>query len=460
MSAGLVALLACEDPTLRSSLESQLSGPGLEVLPVATVGEMETALGRATVDLVLATCGRTAADGASLMHVARERAPDVPVLFLVEPGATTVALELLRHGAYDVLARTADPGLMAAAIQRAAERRALRRQLQLLRQEASQQRNRVPLLGRSERMREMSRQVDAAAERDESVLIVGSPGTGKNLVARELHARSRRAQGAFVIVSCLGVAEILLESQLIGHRRGAFLGAERDHDGALRAAAGGTLVIDRIEEMPLPLQARLAAVLRSRRATPLGAGHAHPVEARIVATSNRELEPMVRNGTFREDLHDLLSGATLRLLRLRDRSEDTPLLAEAFVAELAERYGVGVRRFDARAQQTVLSYSWPGNVKELREATEWAFVRGMGEVIAHEHLPATVRAGSKAGLSRDPERRPTLAEAEAELVALVLEESGGNKTEAARRLGIDRKRLYRKIKRYGLLGADAQLDDE
>ena len=453
MNAGQVILIVSDDAATRASLSRALEAGGRTLLEAAGPGEAEAALGRAAVEVVLAAPASPVA-AQNLLHLLKERAPEVPVVAIGSPAA-----ELLRHGAHDVVDVSAEPAVLAAAVSRACERHALRVEVERLRRETAPLHNRVPLLGRSEAMREMARQVDELATRNVNVVLTGVSGTGKNVVARELHARSRRSDEPYVVVSCRGVSETLLESQVFGHRRGAFPGAAHDHVGGIQAARGGTLVLDRVEDMPLPLQARLASALKTGNFTPLGAAQPLEADARIVAMSNRSLTAMLRAGTFREDLYQRLAGVALELPPLSERREDVPLLAEAFIAEASERYGVAPRRLDPAAHAACLDYAWPGNVRELREAVETAFARGTGDSLRLEHLPARVRAGAKADFSRDPERRPTLAESEAELVALVLEESGGNKTEAARRLGIDRKRLYRKIKRYDLLGAD-ELDDD
>lgn len=457
MGNGLVVLVVAGDPALRAGLTRSLAGSGRDVLEAATPADGDATMAQSPVDvLVAASRGAAGSEGLNLLRQAHGRDPLLPVVLVTDGDDPAARAELMRHGAHDVLSADAASTLLDAVVRRAGERRALETELGRLRRELLGQRNRVPLLGRSVHMREMSRQVDQLASRMTATLIVGATGTGKNVVAREIHDRSRRPGGPFVTVSCLGLSDGLLESQLFGHQRGAFPAAAHDHEGAFHAAAGGTLFLDRIEEIALPVQARLVAALKSGRITPLGGSHATELDVRLVSSANRDVAAMVRSGTFREDLHERLAGTVLTLPRLRERPEDTPLLAEAFVAEAAERYGVAPRRLDGPLLERLLAYQWPGNVRELRDAIETAFARSTGDVIRIEHLPAHVRAGARAGLARDPERRPTLAEAEAELVALVLEESGGNKTEAARRLGIDRKRLYRKIKRYGLLGDEGE----
>ena len=436
------------------SLARSLSEPGQKVIEARTAAEAEGLVGRVALDVVVADLGASGREAFGLLHVLPERAPDLPMIAVSGHGGAATAAEAMRLGAFDVVEHDGEPGALRAAIARAAEHHGLRREVSRLRREVAAVRDRAPLLGRSEAMREMSRLVDEAAARTMPVLVVGATGTGKSFVARELHARSVRSSGPYVGICCEGTHETLLESQLFGHRRGSFAGAVHDHEGGFRAAAGGTLFIERVELLPLPLQARLVETIKTSRVTALGSSHPVETDVRLVAGSARDLTPMVRAGRFREDLFLALAAVVFKLPMLRERPEDIPFLAEAFAAEEAERFGVAPRRIDSDALAIILAHPWPGNVKELRAAIRHAFGRGLGDTLRAENLPPSVRAGARALLQRAPDRLPTLAEAEAELVALVLEDSSGNKTLAARRLGIDRKRLYRKIKRYGLLGPD------
>lgn len=434
------------------ALARLLADPSLSLHEVRTSVEAEGLLQKMPADAVVADLVGGAREAMSFLHLLAERAPDLPLVGVVQ-GSAGEGLEALRQGAHSIVDRD-EPVSLRSAVARACEHHALRREVTRLRREVAAGRDRVSLLGRSAVMRAMSQQVDEAAGRTAPVLILGATGTGKSFVARELHERSTRSTGPFVSVSCQGLHETLLESQIVGHRRGAFTGAGHDHEGALRAASGGTLYLDRIDQVPLRLQSRIHEILRTGRYAQLGATQAQEVDCRIVAGGGRDTESLVRTGKFRDDLHDLLRGLTLRLPMLKERPEDIPFLAEAFAAEEAERLGLSARRFDSEALDVMSRHPWPGNVRELRMAVRHAVLRGLGEVVRADQLPPSVRSGARAGLARDPDRLPTLAESEAELVGLVLEDSGGNKTLAAKRLGIDRKRLYRKIRRYGLLGAD------
>jgi DNA-binding NtrC family response regulator len=317
-------------------------------------------------------------------------------------------------------------------------------------------------MGRSDAVLALRERLDELAAKAAPVLLIGPPGTGRQSVARDLHARSPRVGAPFVSVSGdAGLDETLLESQMFGHRRGAFPGATHDRPGACRLASGGTLFIQRLDHLPQRLQSRLVDVLRSGRCLAVGAAQAVETDFRLVASAIQDIEDLARAGRFRDDLRALLGPGTLRIPALRERPEDIAFLAEAYSAEEAERLGVAGRRITHDCFATLSRHSWPGNVRELRQAIRHAFAATLSDVIRPDDLPASVRGGARVREARDPDELPTLAEAEADLVALALEDSRGNKTLAARRLGIDRKRLYRKIRRYSLLlpGEEESVDD-
>src|SRR5213076_2090919 len=257
-----------------------------------------------------------------------------------------------------------------------------------------------------------------------TVLVSGESGTGKELVARTIHERGPLAAHPFVAINCAGLSETLLDSQLFGHRRGAFTGAVHDHDGVFRAAEGGTLFLDEVAEIPLSLQAKFLRAVEQRE---------------------------VRAGRFRQDLYYRLNVVHLALPPLRARPEDIPLLVEHFLRRFSREYQVAAKRLAGEAMERLRTYAWPGNVRELQNTIERAFALAAAETITLDDLPAAVRGlPSPDAPALDLSDVPTLAEAERRLFAAALRKSGGNKNEAARLLGIDRQRLYRKIEKYGL----------
>jgi len=308
------------------------------------------------------------------------------------------------------------------------------------------------IIGASPVLRELLRRLDRAARTDATVLLLGENGTGKELAARAVHRRSRRAGGPFVSQNCSALPETLLDSTLFGHVRGAFTGAVADRKGLFEAADGGTLFLDEVGEMSPALQAKLLRVLEDATLTPLGATTPRKVDVRLVAATNRDLPALVRRGAFREDLWHRLSVLPLRVPPLRERPEDVPLLAEHFRRELARRDGVD-RPFAPAILERLRAYRWPGNVRELRHEVErlWVF-SGDAPEIGVEHLsPELARATADATV---PSRRGGLhADVEAlerERIAEALRATGGNRTRAAALLGVSRRNLIRKIARFGL----------
>jgi len=310
-------------------------------------------------------------------------------------------------------------------------------------------------VGESAAIRELLGLIERLAPRQCTVLLLGESGTGKELVARHLHGTSPRGDKPFVPVDCTNLRESLLESQLFGHVRGAFTGAESDTLGCVRAADGGTLFFDEIAELPLPIQAKLLRCIQERAVTPLGSVKSIPVDVRIIAATHRNLERMSAEGDFRRDLFYRLNVAAIRLPPLRARSEDVPRLVSHFLRHQAELYGETAKRFDGDSLRTLLSYHWPGNVRELANAVEHSYVFCPDVVITAQYLPEAIRAAGNpaapaATVGLDSESVIPLYLAEKSLIERALRASRGNQSLAARMLRIDRRRLSRKIQMHGL----------
>jgi DNA-binding NtrC family response regulator len=282
-----------------------------------------------------------------------------------------------------------------------------------------------------------------------NVLITGDSGTGKELIARALHQNSPRKAHPFVAVNCAAIPPALLESDLFGHKRGAFTDARADHPGLFVEANGGTIFLDEIGELPLPLQPKLLRVLQEREVRAVGASRPERVDVRVVAATNRNLEALLQDGTFREDLYYRLNVIHLHLPPLRARTEDILPLAEHFLARSAERAGKPVKGFQESAKKVLLAHPWPGNVRELENVVERAVALVEGDVVSAEDLPPAMRERrNQDRLAAALSQGLTLEELEREYIQKVLEAEGGNKTRAAQRLGLDRKTLYRKLEEY------------
>jgi len=312
------------------------------------------------------------------------------------------------------------------------------------------------LIGHSVAMRSLFQDILKAATSEATVLIEGESGTGKELVARALHENSRRASNPYVCVHCSALAENLLESELFGHVRGAFTGANTTRIGRFEAADGGTLLLDEIGEITPSLQVKLLRVLQEREVERLGENRPRKVDVRIIAATNRDLTSMVRDGTFRKDLYYRLRVLPIRVPTLRERPEDIALLADCLLAKMAERYDRAKIDISEDALQALESYDWPGNVRELTNALEYALVHADGHVILPSHLPPEIRVTSAENPSRPHPVRLTHyycapdEDEERTLILRALEETGGNRAEAARRLGMSRTTLWKRLKTYEL----------
>lgn len=303
-------------------------------------------------------------------------------------------------------------------------------------------------------MRDLRSRVQAVAHRRCTVLIQGETGTGKELVARHIHAGSRRRGGPFVPVDCSTLPQTLFESQMFGHMKGAFTGAQQNTLGFIRSADGGTLFLDEIGELPLAAQAKLLRCLQERVVVPVGASKPVNVDVRLIAATHRDLRAMVKRGEFRQDLYYRIDVVKIPTPPLRERIEDIPALMEHFISELAELYGERTKRIGPGVIEAVARYGWPGNVRELSNAVEHAYILSKQDQIVLTDLPNAVTKASQSetqtSLRQDVQGLTTLAQAEAELIARALRASGGNQSKASELIGIERHRLHRKIVRYGL----------
>jgi two-component system response regulator HydG len=387
-------------------------------------------------DLVMDQVG-----GLEVLAAAGRCRPTPRVILMTAFGTLETAIEAMRQGAYDYLTKPFKLAEVTAAVRRAFDDHRLRRENERLRAEVERQQGLDRILGRSRIMQETVSQVRAVAESDSSVLLLGESGTGKELVAQAIHWASPRRGGPFLAVNCAAVPESLLESELFGHEKGAFTGADRRRDGLFAAASGGTLFLDEVGDMPLATQAKLLRVLQDRAVRPLGGTASVQLDLRIVAATNKDLPAMVRDARFREDLYYRLSVIPIRLPALRERPEDIMLIAEHFLRETAARLGKAIVGFDETAVQWMERHAWPGNVRELENVVERALVLAHASKITRDDLGTefTLDAASAP-------LRPTLAKLEGEYVRRVLAEARGDKLAAAKILGVSVRTLQRRFK--------------
>jgi two-component system response regulator HydG len=405
-----------------------------------------------THDLILSDVRMPQVSGLDILTAAREQDPMTPVILMTAQASLQSAISAVNSGAFYYIQKPFSNDELVAILRRACEYRAVKVENTQLRQEIRRRDKTTSIarpIGKSKRFLDVLKLAEHVAPTDSTVLIQGESGTGKEVVARYIHNLSSRNDGPFMSINCGALPENLLESELFGHVKGSFTGAVRDKQGLFAAARGGSFFLDEVGEMPPSLQVKLLRVLQEREAIPVGATEAIPVDVRIIAATNRELEEEIRRGNFRSDLFYRLNVIAVNLPPLRDRRDDLLLLIEALLQNLATETGTEPKALAAEALDAVMVYEWPGNVRELENALEHAQVLTRGPLIEAASLPERITKRRKEPLVAERSyRNPTLEVIERAYIMWVLQAEGGNKTRAAEVLGIDPSTLYRKLSRY------------
>jgi DNA-binding NtrC family response regulator len=451
-------LIVDDHPAECELVEDALRMVGFEARSVHDGASALEALAMAPFDVVVTDLKMAGMSGTQLCRAITEVAPHLPVILVTAFGSIDSAVEAMRAGAYDFLTKPFDVDGLELVLRRAVEHRALKCEVDALRRVVDTSQRYGQLLGFSQAMREVYAVIDRVAEGDATVLITGESGTGKELVAREIHARGPRRDARFLAVNCAAMPEALLESELFGHVRGAFTDARSAREGLLTVAGGGTLLLDEIGDMPIGLQPKLLRALQERALRPVGATEETRFDARIIATTNRDLEEAIEAGRFRSDLYYRINVIHLELPPLKARGGDTLLLAQYFLGEIAVRSGKPVPGLTAAAAQRLLAYDWPGNVRELHNCMERAVALGRSEQIGVEDLPPKVRDYSSVHVlvaGDDPRELQPLEEVERRYILRVVQACHGNKSQAARVLGIGRKTLHRRLVGFGFAVSEA-----
>ena len=443
-------LIVDDDSPHRSMLRTVLRGWGYAVEEAEDGAAAVEQVKARAFDAVLTDVRMARLDGIAALREIREWNPSIPVLIMTAWSSVQNAVDALRLGAYDYLTKPLELDELKLALERALDHTRLARESQepgRAQSEASSL-----LLGRSEAMRELVEMVETVAPTEATVLVSGESGTGKELVARAIQAASTRRDKPFVTINCAALAENLLESELFGHEKGAFTGADRRREGRFVQAHGGTLFLDEIGEMPLSLQAKLLRVLQQGEVQRVGCDETIKVDVRVIAATNRVLADEVAAGRFREDLFYRLNVIGLEVPPLRARREDIPLLASTFLERHAAANRKTIKGFTPQAMDAMLRYGWPGNVRELENAVERAVILSGGEYVAERALPLAVQNapvpdadGEELALGS-----MSLEDVERQAIEATLRATEDNKSEAARRLGITRATLHSKLKKYGL----------
>ena len=399
-------------------------------------------------DIIISDIKMPELDGVTLLQRVKEQAPDTFVILITSYGSTETAIHAMRHGAIDYILKPIDFDELILRIKNVDLHKELLRELRFLRGEISAKYNYEHIIGESVAMKKMYRLIDKVAPSTSTVLVAGRSGTGKELVARAIHARSERAHRPFVAINCGAIPETLFESELFGYKKGAFTGASRDKDGVFKAAAGGTLFLDEVGEIPLQVQVKLLRVIEMREIKPLGSNTVIPVNVRLIAATNRDLAKEVELGSFREDLYYRLNIIEIYLPALSERKDDIPLLVKHFVnkynGELKRRI-IGV---DNAAMKQLVNYNWKGEVRELENIVERAVLLCDGDMISAEDFPK--RAQESSGSEYPDNLKEATRNFEKAHIVNILEKHENDKAKAAEILGIGLSSLYRKIDDLGI----------
>jgi len=402
-------------------------------------------------DIVLTDIRMPGVSGTDILEAARKLDPEMPVVLMTAQATLQSAMQAVNEGAFYYIQKPFSNDELVAILQRAAEQRSLKTENRELKREIRQRdRSRfIEPIGSSKGFLDVLNLARQVAPTESTVLILGESGTGKEVIARFIHELSQRSDGPFFSINCAALPESLLESELFGHVKGSFTGADRNKEGLFMAARGGTFFLDEIAETQPSTQVKLLRVLQEREALPVGGTEPVPVDVRVIAATNKDLDHEIKSGSFRSDLYYRLNVISLHLPPLRERPEDIPILAEAFLRRLAEQRGEPVKRLSADALDAANVYPWPGNVRELENALEHAIVLSPRDEIELPALPERVRAPKPEQFVSDrPMTNPTLDAIERAYIMWVLQSEGGNKSRAAEVLGIDPSTLYRKLARY------------
>ncbi|MCX4239454.1 sigma-54-dependent transcriptional regulator [Paraliomyxa miuraensis] len=452
MSSGTVLIVDDEEIScelLRGVLSREGYKTHVEMSAAAALSRLE----EIEPDAILTDLLMDGIDGVELCRRVASLRPELPVIVMTGQVSVDAAVAALRGGAYDFLTKPIDTQLLNPVMARAVRHHRMGCEVSRLRKALGESQRFGEMIGRSSVMLKVFDLIDRVAHSEASVLVTGESGTGKELVARSLHARGRRSQGPFVALNCAALPPGLVESELFGHARGAFTGANEAREGLFVKATNGTLFLDEIGDLPREVQAKLLRALQERRVRPVGGPHERPFDVRLVTATNRDLTADVESGDFREDLLYRIDVVRVELPPLRLRGRDVLLLAQAFVERYAAQCQRDIRGLEPAAAELLLGYGWPGNVRELENCMERAVALTRGDKIGPTDLPDKVRDHQIKAVvvsTNDPEDLPTLDELERRYIKRVLEITVGNKSHAARILGVERRTLYRRLDKHGL----------
>ena len=445
--AGLSILIVDDEDATRDLCRDIAREMGLEVLTASTTSEALERLEQAPVDIVVTDLKVPHLGGLELLQRISSIQPSSSVMVLTQYGTIETAIAATKLGARDYVTKPFHVEELRAKIERLIESVELDHENRVLREQLRTRPGFGGLIGVSAKMQRVYKMIEKISQHRHPVLILGESGTGKELVARSIHFLGVRQNKPFVPVDCSGLVPTLIESELFGHAKGAFTGAQHARTGLLETGNGGTVFLDEIGDLPVDLQAKLLRALQEREIRPVGATERVRIDLRIIAATNRDLESAIRTGAFRQDLYFRLNVVQLKLPPLRERKSDIPLLVNSFLEKLSDPQRP-IRTISEDAMRRLMAYDWPGNVRELENAVERAVALGSGPILHIADLPSNLQQGGSEKLLESNELT-TLEEMERRFILRALRETNGDKLAAARLLGIGKTTLYRKLKQYG-----------
>jgi len=452
-------LVVDDDRAHRTMLKTLIGGWGYDVSEADDGSTAVEKVHENSYDLVLMDIRMLKVSGIEALERIKAHNPTIPVIIMTAYSSVETAVETLKKGADDYLTKPLDFDKLRITMEKAMAHTRLKEENRILKENLGQNFDRQNIIGSSKAMERLFETVAQVAPSEATVLISGESGTGKELIAGALHFNSLRKNGPFVKINCAAITETLLESELFGHEKGSFTGADKQKEGKFFQANEGSLLLDEVSEMPLTMQVKLLRVLQEREITRVGGDSVIEVDVRVIAATNKNLRELVEKGGFREDLYYRLNVVSLELPSLRSRREDIPLLAKHFLDIFSVKNNKKIKGFTPSAMDCLIKYDWPGNVRELMNAVERGVVLSRSEYIDDMDLPmfSENSSDSKKTSHFSVETDKTagvclpLEKVEKEAILKTLEASDGNKSEAARRLGITRKTLHKKLKKYGVM---------
>jgi DNA-binding NtrC family response regulator len=448
--AGAAVLVVDDHRAAAEALAELLRADGYDTYVAYDVVAGLKILEEEVVDVVIADMVIPGMDGLDFLMMTRDRWPAVPFVILTGFGTIETAVEATRRGAYEYLTKPIDPERLNRVVKKALERRKLELENLELKTRLYEKYSFDRIIGRSKPMQEIYDLITRIAPTDATVLVYGESGTGKELIADSVHYNSRRRDGPLVKLNCPALAEGVLESELFGHEKGSFTGAVRRHKGRFERADGGTLFLDEVSQIPAATQVKLLRVLEDGVFQRVGGTENIRAHVRLIAATNVHLEEAVRDGRFREDLYYRLKVVTVDVPPLRERAEDIPLLVNAFIREFNEKNHLDIEGVDDEVIWLFRAYHWPGNVRELRNVVESMAVMARSSRLSRDDIPPNVRKSVEEAKADGIRVGMKLADAERYMIENTLQELGGNRTKAAKVLGIGLRTLQRKLKSYGI----------